>query len=76
LLGLELDVGTTAAVATLLLAVASALFGAKYKQVKGKASQARDLLDGVIEAAEDDEVSEKDFQKVVASAKRLMSAEG
>ena len=33
------------------------------------------LLDSVIEAAEDDEVSEKEFQKVVASAKRLVSAE-
>ena len=72
---MELDVGTAAAVATLLLAVASALFGAKYKQAKGKATKVRDVLDSVIDAAEDDAVSEEEFQKVVASALRLMSAE-
>jgi hypothetical protein len=72
---LELDFGTAVVVATLLLAVVSALFGAKYKQAKCKASQVRGLLDSVIEAAEDDEVSEREFEKVVASAKRLISAE-
>jgi len=73
---LELDVGTVAAVAALLLAIASALFGAKYKQAKGKATQLRDLLDCILEAAKDDEVSEKEFQKIVDSALRLMPAEG
>jgi hypothetical protein len=51
--------------ATQLLALVSAPFGTKYKQAKGKASQVRGFLDSVIEAAEDDEVSEKEFQKVV-----------
>ncbi len=58
---MELDVGTAAAVATLLLALTYALFGAKYKQAKGKVTKVCDLLDGVIEAAEDDEVSEKEI---------------
>ena len=72
---MELDVGTAATLATLLLAFASALFGAKYKQVKRKSTKGRSVFDMVIEAAEDDEVSEREFEKVVASAKRLISAE-
>ena len=72
---MEIDVGTVAAVATLLLAVASALFGAKHKQAKGKVTKVRGVLDSGIEAAEVDKVSEREFEKVVASAKRLISAE-
>ncbi len=67
---MELDFGTATALATLLLAVASALFGTKYKQAKGKATKIRSVLDSVIEAAEDDEVSEKEFEKIVVSASR------
>ena len=70
---MELDAGTVAVVATLLLTLASGLFGAKYKRVLGKTKQVRGLLDSVIVAAEDKKVTEKDFQKIVVQVKALLS---
>ena len=55
-----------------LLTIASAVFGLKYRQGKGKVKQLSDLLTTIIKAAEDDEVSEKEFQKIVASVKTLL----
>lgn len=55
------------------LATASVVFGAKYKQGKGKARQLNSLLTIVIKAAEDDNVTEKEFQKIVASTKALLN---
>jgi hypothetical protein len=55
-----------------MLAAASAIFGAKYKQGKAKAKQLAKLLDQVIEAAEDNEVSEEEFQKIVASSRQIL----
>jgi len=54
------------------LATASVVFGAKYKQGKDKARQLNSLLTIVIKAAEDDNVTEKEFQKIVASIKALL----
>jgi hypothetical protein len=54
------------------LAAASVVFGAKYKQGKVKAKQLAQLLSEVIEAAEDNEVSEEEFQKIVASSKQIL----
>ena len=48
-----------------------AVLGAKYKQ--GKAKQLLDLLNAIIEAAEDDKVTEEEFQKIVADAKVLLA---
>jgi len=48
-----------------------AVLGAKYKQGKGK--QLLDLLNAIIEAAEDDKVTEEEFQKIVADAKALLA---
>ena len=48
-----------------------AVLGAKYKQGKGK--QLLDLLNAIIEAAEDDKVTEEEFQKIVADAKVLLA---
>lgn len=50
-----------------------AVLGAKYKQGKGKAKQLLDLLNAIIEAAEDDKVTEEEFQKIVADAKVLLA---
>ncbi len=49
-----------------ILASASVLLGAKYQQGKGKVKQLTDLLTTIIEAAQDDEITEKEFQKIVA----------
>ena len=50
-----------------------AVLGAKYKQGKGKAKQLLDLLNAIIEAAEDDKVTEEEFQKIVVDAKALLA---
>ena len=55
-----------------VLASTSVLLGTKYQQGKGKAKQLTDLLTSIIEAAQDNEVTEKEFQKIVASAKDLL----
>jgi hypothetical protein len=55
-----------------VLATSSVLLGAKYQQGKGKAKQLTDLLTSIIEAAQDDEVTEKESQKIVASAQELL----
>jgi len=55
-----------------LLTISSAVFGAKYNQGKKKASQLTKLLSTIIDAAQDDEVTEKELQKIVASVKTLL----
>lgn len=55
-----------------LLVLASIVLGAKYKQGKSKAQQLTGLLTSIIEAAQDNEVTEKEFQKIVASAKAVL----
>jgi hypothetical protein len=50
-----------------------AVLGAKYKQGKGKAKQFLNLLNAIIEATEDDKVTEEEFQKIVADAKALLA---
>jgi hypothetical protein len=44
------------------LAAASVVFGAKYSQGKAKARELLQLLAEVIEAAEDNAISEEEFQ--------------
>jgi len=55
-----------------VLAAASVIFGAKYNQGKAKAKELIQLLNQVIEAAEDNEVSEEEFQKIVSSSKQIL----
>lgn len=50
-----------------------AVLGAKHKQGKGKAKQLLDLLNAIIEAAEDDKGTEEEFQKIAADAKVLLA---
>lgn len=63
------------AVASAVLAVVSVFFGAKYQKWLAKARLLTKLLEDIIAAAEDDEVSEEEFQSVVATAKQIV-AEG
>ncbi|MCW4048051.1 MAG: hypothetical protein NWE99_10925 [Candidatus Bathyarchaeota archaeon] len=62
------------AVISLILALLSIAFGTKYQQGKAKAQQLSQLLKLIVDAAEDDKVSEDEFQKIVAAAKKLMEA--
>ena len=63
---------SVAVLVRMVLAAISVVFGAKYKQGKGKAEQLTELLKTVVEAAEDDKVTEKEFQEIVASAKSFL----
>ena len=67
-----MDYGSIAVLVGGILTVASAVLGGKYRQGKGKAKQLLDLLNAIIEAAEDDKVTEEEFQKIVADAKALL----
>jgi hypothetical protein len=69
---LSMDYASIAVLIGTALAAASAIFGAKYKKGKAKAKQLAQLLTEVIDAAEDNEVSEEEFQKIVTSSKQIL----
>jgi hypothetical protein len=69
---LSMEYSSVAVLVGTLLAASSVIFGAKYKLGKDKAKQLSDLLTTIIKAAQDDEVTEKEFQKIVASVKKLL----
>jgi hypothetical protein len=69
---LSMEYASIAILIGAILASTSVLLGAKYQQGKSKAKQLTDLLTTIIEAAQDDEVTEKEFQKIVTSAKGLL----
>ena len=61
--------GSIIAVATAVLSIVSVFLGAKYKKWLAKGKLLAELFDDVVAAAEDDAVSEEEFQKIVAKAK-------
>jgi uncharacterized protein YukE len=67
-----MDYASIAVLVGTVLAAASVVFSAKYNQGKAKAKELVQLLSQVIEAAEDNEVSEEEFQKIVASSKQIL----
>ena len=66
-----MDSGSIVAVATAVLAVVSVFLGVKYRQGLRKVRLFADLLNDVVAAAEDDKVTEEEFQNIVAAAKRV-----
>jgi hypothetical protein len=68
-----LDAVSAAALASAVLTILSVLLGTKYRAGKAKAKQLAKLLSTVVEAAEDDEVTEDEFHGVVVAAKALLS---
>ena len=67
-----MDYASIAVLVGTVLAAASIIFGAKYQQGKAKAKELAQLLTAIIEAAEDNEVSEEEFQKIVTSSKKIL----
>ena len=57
------------AVATAVLSIVSVFLGVKYRKWLEKGKLFAELLDDVVAAAEDDKVSEEEFQKIVVKAK-------
>ena len=62
------------AVATAILSVVSVFLGTKYRKWLSRGRLFAELLDDVVAAAEDDAVSEEEFQKIVAKAKLVAAA--
>ena len=70
-----MDYATIAILAGTVLSTVSVLLGAKYTKGKSKAKQLVALLGEIIEAAQDDKVSEEEFQQIVTSTKKILSGE-
>lgn len=70
-----METGSIAAVATAVLAIASAFLGAKYRKWLRRARLFAELLDGIVSAAEDDEVSEEELKQIIAKSKQLAGEE-
>ena len=69
-----MESGSIVAVATAVLTVVSVFLGVKYKKWLAKGKLLASLFDDVVAAAEDDAVSEEEFQKIVAKAKLVAAA--
>jgi len=67
-----MESGSFVAVATAILTVVSVFLGVKYRQGLRKVRLFADLLNDVVAAAEDDKVTEEEFQNIVAAAKRVV----
>jgi len=70
-----MDSGSIVAVATAVLAVVSVFLGAKYRKWLERSRLFAELLSDIIRAAEDDKVSEEEFQNIVAATKQVAAEE-
>jgi len=68
-----MDSASIVALATAVLTVVSVFLGVKYRQGLRKVRLFAELLNDVIGAAEDDKVTEEEFQNIVAAAKRVVA---
>jgi len=66
-----MEIGSIAAVATAVLAIAAAFLGAKYRKWLRRARLFARLLKNIVEAAEDDKVSEEELKQIIAKAKQV-----
>ena len=64
-----MESGSFVAVATAVLSVVSVFLGSKYRKWLERGRLFAELFDDLVAAAEDDKVSEEEFQKIVAKAK-------
>jgi len=67
-----MDSASIVALATAVLSVVSVFLGVKYRKWLERARLFAELLSDIIAAAEDDKVSEEEFQNIVAAAKRVV----
>ncbi len=64
-----MESGSFVAVATAVLTVVSVFLGTKYRKWLERGRLFAELFDDLVAAAEDDKVSEEEFQKIVVKAK-------
>ena len=67
-----MDAATVGVIVTSLVAIGSAVFGVKFKQGKDKTTK---LLADVVNAVQDDEVTEEECRKIAADAKAFLGEE-
>lgn len=70
-----MDASSIIALASSFLTIAGVLVGAKWQYSKSKAAQLSKLLSLILSAAEDDAITEEEFQRIVSLAKSLVGAE-
>ena len=66
-----MESGSIVDVATAILTIVSMLLGAKYRKWLARGRLFAKLFDDIVAAAEDDKVSEEEFQNIVAAAKQV-----
>ena len=70
-----MESGSIVAVATAVLTVVSVFLGVKYRKWLERGRLFAELLSDIIRAAEDDKVSEEEFQNIVAATKQVAAEE-
>ena len=68
-----MESGSIVAVATAILTIVSVFLGTKYRKWLERGRLFAELFDDLVAAAEDDKVSEEEFQQIVAKAKKVAS---
>ena len=66
-----MESGSIVAVATAVLTVVSVFLGTKYRKWLERGRLFAKLFDDIVAAAEDNKVSEEEFQQIVADAKKV-----
>ncbi|MCR3922950.1 MAG: hypothetical protein NUK65_10635 [Firmicutes bacterium] len=66
-----MESGLIVTLATAVLSVVSVFLGAKYRKWLERGRLFAKLFDDIVAAAEDNEISEEEFQKIVANAKKV-----
>jgi len=66
-----MESGSIITIVTAVLSVVSLFLGAKYRKWLERGRLFAKLLDDIVAAAEDDKISEDEFQKIVADAKKV-----
>ncbi|PVX26222.1 MAG: hypothetical protein CW691_02115 [Candidatus Bathyarchaeum sp.] len=66
-----MEISLIVALITTILSVVSVFFGTKYRKWLERGKLFAKLFDDIVAAAEDNEISEEEFQKIVADGKKV-----
>ena len=70
---MEVDINAVLTIVSATLTIVAAFAGAKWQKAKAKAEQFSDFVKTLTDAAQDDKVTEEEFQAIVAKVKALMN---
>ena len=66
-----MESGSFVAVATAILTIVSVFLGTKYRKWLERGRLFAELFNDLVAAAEDDKISEEEFQRIVTDAKKV-----